>query len=153
MGRTVGTTDLHKTLGEPRWEGGSLNRAACEAGSPLPPQGPWDSRQGSPGGFSTCPVSLCSPAFFSLLPLRQISFSATVSPVELLSQDSSGPSELSRGVPRPRAHEKCSRVFVRVPSFVYLEPAGCWGLSKSTDGPFCPSASAGFHLQLHTHAF
>ena len=43
--------------------------------------------------------SLCSPAFFSVFPMHQICFNA------LLSHDSSGPSEISRGVPRPWAHE------------------------------------------------
>ena len=66
-GKACWTTDLHKSLGEPRWEGGSLNRAACEAGSPLPPQG-----HGTPG--RTPPEGSAMPCFPSAHPPSSASF-------------------------------------------------------------------------------
>lgn len=83
--------------------------------STLPPQGPWDSRQGCPGGFranllllilllaSICPVvpSAHLPSSASFPTMQQTCFNVIVSPVEVLSYDLSGPSEKSRDVPRP----------------------------------------------------
>ena len=76
MGRTAGTTDLQKTLGESRWEGGSLNRAAYEAGPPLPPQGPWGSKQDSPGALRASATSACQQSC-SVFPSAHLPSSAS----------------------------------------------------------------------------